>query len=87
MYPADHPYHWPTIGSHEDLVAATVDDVRAFFEKFYRPSNASLVIAGDFDPTEARALVERYFAWQPRREPPPRVRPAEAHLAATSSCR
>ena len=59
MYPPDHPYHWPTIGSHEDLEAATVDDVRAFFERFYRPSNASLVIAGDFDPAEARALVEK----------------------------
>ena len=43
MYPPDHPYHWPTIGSHEDLEAATVADVRAFFERFYRPSNASLV--------------------------------------------
>jgi zinc protease len=82
MYPADHPYHWPTIGSHEDLVAATVEDVRAFFEKFYRPSNASLVIAGDFDPAEARALVDKYFAWQPRREPPAHVRPPRAELAA-----
>jgi predicted Zn-dependent peptidase len=82
MYPADHPYHWPTIGSHEDLVAATVEDVRAFFDKFYRPSNASLVIAGDFDPQEARALVDRYFAWQPRREPPQRVRPPRVTLAA-----
>ena len=53
--PAEHPYHWPTIGSHADLEAASVDDVRAFFERFYRPSNASLVIAGDFDPAEARA--------------------------------
>ena len=43
MYPPEHPYHWPTIGSHEDLEAATVADVRAFFERFYRPSNASLV--------------------------------------------
>jgi predicted Zn-dependent peptidase len=82
MYPPDHPYHWPTIGSHEDLVAATVDDVRAFFEKFYRPSNASLVIAGDFDPAEARRLVDRYFGWQPRREPPPRVRPQPAKLTS-----
>jgi zinc protease len=82
MYPPTHPYHWPTIGSHEDLVAATVDDVRAFFDKFYRPSNASLVIAGDFDSAEARTLVDRYFAWQPRREPPPRVRPPRTELAA-----
>ena len=83
MYPADHPYHWPTIGSHEDLEAATVADVREFFDRFYRPSNASLVIAGDFDPTEARALVDRYFGWQPRRDPPPRTRaPANIALAA-----
>ena len=60
-----------------------VDDVRAFFERFYRPSNASLVIAGDFDPAEARALVETYFGWQPTREPPPRAPPPPApRLAA-----
>ncbi len=83
MYPADHPYHWPTIGSHEDLEAATVADVREFFDRFYRPSNASLVIAGDFDPTEARALVDRYFGWQPRRDPPTRTRaPADIALGA-----
>jgi zinc protease len=85
MYPVDHPYHWPTIGSHEDLVAATVDDVRAFFDKFYRPSNASLVIAGDFDPAAARTLVERYFGWQPRRDPPTRTRPTPPTLAADVS--
>ena len=65
MYPADHPYHWPTIGSHADLEAATVDDVRAFFDRFYRPSNASLVVAGDFDPAagaRARRPVLRLAA-------------------------
>jgi predicted Zn-dependent peptidase len=82
MYPADHPYHWPTIGSHEDLEAATVADVRAFFERFYRPSNASLVIAGDFDPAEARTLVEKYFGWQPKLPPPERSpRPTDPALA------
>jgi zinc protease len=78
MYPADHPYHWPTIGSHEDLEAATVDDVRAFFDRFYRPSNASLVVAGDFDPAHARATIDRYFGWQPRRDPPERRAPPPA---------
>jgi len=82
MYPPEHPYHWPTIGSHADLEAATVEDVRAFFDRFYRPSNASLVIAGDFDPAEARALVERYFGWQPGRPRPERpARPPEPVLA------
>ena len=81
MYPPDHPYHWPTIGSHEDLEAASVDDVRAFFERFYRPSNASLVIAGDFDPAAARALVDRYFGWQEPRPVPRRASAAPATLA------
>ena len=49
MYTPDHPYHWPTIGSHADLEAAGVADVRAFFERYYLPSNASLVVAGDFE--------------------------------------
>ncbi len=62
LYPPPHPYHWPTIGYHEDLDAATVDDAHAFFQRFYTPSNASLSIAGDFDLDEARNLVERYFS-------------------------
>ena len=62
LYPTSHPYHNPVIGSHEDLEAATVEDVKEFFKRFYFPRNASLVIAGDFDPTEARRLVEKYFA-------------------------
>jgi predicted Zn-dependent peptidase len=82
MYPPQHPYHWPTIGSHADLEAATVADVRAFFERFYRPSNASLVIAGDFDPAEARALVNKYFGWQPKLPRPERAaRPADPVLS------
>ncbi|HSZ83493.1 MAG TPA: pitrilysin family protein [Polyangia bacterium] len=82
MYPPTHPYHWPTIGSHADLEAASVDDVRRFFERFYRPSNASLTIAGDFEPAEARRLVEAYFGWQPLRERPARPTPAAPVLAA-----
>ena len=92
MYPPNHPYHWPTIGSHADLEAATVADVRAFFERFYRPSNASLVVAGDFDPAEARRLVDRYFGWQPQLPPParapqpatPRARARRPHRADRS---
>jgi predicted Zn-dependent peptidase len=81
MYLPNHPYHWPTIGSHADLEAATVADVRAFFERFYRPSNASLVVAGDFDPAEARRLVDRYFGWQPKLPAPARPpQPATPHL-------
>ena len=52
-----HPYSWPTIGSMEDLSAATLDDVKDFFRQYYTPNNLSLVIAGDFDPAEAKKLV------------------------------
>ncbi len=62
LFPQDHPYHVPTIGRHEDLEAATMDDVTAFFQTWYLPNNASLVISGDFDPAEAKMLVDRYFS-------------------------
>lgn len=61
MYPKDHPYHWTTIGSLDDLTAASMDDVKAFFRQYYAPSNASLVIAGDFDAKQAKAWVAKYF--------------------------
>ena len=61
MYPKDHPYHWLTIGSLDDLTAASREDVSDFFRRFYTPNNASLSIAGDINPAEARALVEKYF--------------------------
>jgi zinc protease len=56
-----YSYHWPTIGSMEDLGAASVDDVREFFTTWYRPDNATLTIVGDFSPDEAKRLVEQYF--------------------------
>ncbi len=65
LYPAQHPYSWPVIGSHEDLSAATFDDVKEFFRTYYTPNNLSLVITGDFDPAEAKKLVEKYFAGIP----------------------
>jgi zinc protease len=67
MYGNDHPYHHPVIGSHEDLEAATVEDVKEFFAKHYDPANASLVVAGDFDPKHAKDLVERWFGTIPSR--------------------
>jgi predicted Zn-dependent peptidase len=80
MYPDAHPYHWPTIGSQADLEAASVDDVKSFFDRFYRPSNASLTIAGDFEPAEARRLVDQYFGWQAAREAPRPPAPPPAAL-------
>ena len=61
MYPKEHPYSWTTIGSLTDLTAASMDDVKSFFRQYYVPNNASLVIAGDFDPKEAQKLVEKHF--------------------------
>ena len=61
MYPKEHPYHWPVIGYMEDLTAATHEDVQEFFKKYYAPGNASLVIAGDINPAEARKKVEYWF--------------------------
>jgi len=62
LYAADHPYHWPTIGYMDDLTAASYEDVVDFFKKYYAPNNASLVIAGDIDPAQTRAAVEKWFA-------------------------
>jgi len=61
MYPKGHPYSWPVIGSMEDLSAASMGDVEAFFKKYYAPNNATLVLAGDFDEKKARTWIERYF--------------------------
>lgn len=66
MFPEGHPYHIPVIGTHEDLEAATVDDVKNFFATYYVPSNASLVVAGDFDPAEVKPLIEQLFGSLPR---------------------
>ena len=60
-YDPDYSYHWPTIGSMEDLGAASLDDVRDFFTTWYRPDNATLTLVGDFVPSEARELVQQYF--------------------------
>ncbi len=65
LFPAGHPYSWTVIGSHEDLTAASLDDVKEFFRTYYTPNNLSLVIAGDFDPAEAKRLVEKYFGGIP----------------------
>ena len=61
IFPADHPYHWPTIGYAEDLHAASLDDALAFFKKYYHPRNASLVIAGDATADDAFALADELF--------------------------
>jgi predicted Zn-dependent peptidase len=61
LYPPEHPYHHSTIGSMEDLDAASLEDVSRFFATFYAPNNAVLTVAGDFEPEAALDLVERHF--------------------------
>jgi zinc protease len=75
LYPKNHPYNWPTIGSMEDLSAASHEDVVAFFKTYYAPNNASLVIAGDIDVAETRRLVEKWFSEIPRGAAVPPIAP------------
>jgi predicted Zn-dependent peptidase len=79
LFPAPHPYHGKVIGSMEDLDAATVDDVKGFFRKWYAPANATLAIVGDFDEKQARALIEKYFGSLPGGPKPekPQVAPVK----------
>ncbi len=62
LFPKNHPYSWPVIGSMQDLTAASLDDVREFFTAYYTPANACLVLAGDLEPEIAVSSVERFFA-------------------------
>ena len=79
LYRDGHPYHWPVIGYMEDLTAASYDDVVAFFRKYYAPSNASLVVAGDLQPAEARRLIEKWFGdVKPGATPEPAAIPGAA---------
>jgi zinc protease len=61
LYPESNPYSWPVVGYIADLQKAGVDDVKEFFRTFYAPSNATIAIAGDFDPAHAKSLVAKYF--------------------------
>lgn len=73
-----HPYRHPVIGSMEDLEAATIDDVREFYNTYYVPANATMVVAGDFDLAQAKTMVEQYFGRIPRAaNPVPRDIPRE----------
>lgn len=66
LFPPTHPYSWPVIGSMTDLSAASLEDVQQFFRKYYAPNNASIAIAGDFNPDSAKVWVRRYFGSIPR---------------------
>jgi zinc protease len=74
VFPEGHPYHHSTIGSMADLSAASLDDVRSFFKTYYAPNNAVLVIAGDIDVPQAKAMVRQYFGSIPRGPAVPALR-------------
>jgi zinc protease len=78
LFRPDHPYHWTTIGEIADLEAVRLDEVRAFFQRYYHPANASLALAGDIDPEAALALARAYF------EPIPAGPPVDAVRASAS---
>jgi zinc protease len=61
LFPQGHPYYADVIGSHEDIQAAKLEDVRAFFRQYYAPNNASLAVVGDIDPAKVKTLVEKYL--------------------------
>jgi len=84
VYPPDHPYHWPTIGKTADLHATSIDEVRAFFSRYYHPANASLVVAGDIGAGEAFGMVEELFGEIP---PGPAVGPVASPSIAARACR
>jgi zinc protease len=81
LYPPEHPYHWPTIGSMEDLTAASYEDVVDFFKKWYGPGNASVVVAGDVDARKVRAMAERWFGGIPATAPVEPLAPRPVVLA------
>ena len=83
LYPPTHPYSWPVIGYMEDLSAASMEDVKGFFRTFYAPNNACLVVAGDFQPAEAKQLIEKYFGGIPTGAAFDRPKQQDVKLAET----
>lgn len=70
LFPVGHPYRWPVIGSEQDISSATLDEVRAFYDRHYLPANATLTLAGDFDPAAALEAVHRWFGELPAADAP-----------------
>src|ERR1700719_3374013 len=82
LFPKGHPYFADVMGSHTDIQAAKIEDVRNFFKLYYAPNNASLAIVGDFDPAKAKELVEKYFGPLKRGAPVPKIAAATPPITA-----
>ncbi len=81
IFPAGHPYYASVIGSHQDIQAAKLEDVKQFFKQYYAPNNASLAIVGDFDKAQVKALVTRYFGALKRGAPVPPIKAVTPPIA------
>ncbi|WP_227593058.1 M16 family metallopeptidase [Kangiella spongicola] len=85
LYPKNHPYNWPVIGSLEDLQNASLEDVKEFYAKYYGPNNATLVIAGDIDIDETKRLVKKWFGEIKKGQPVEKLEPRPVTLEKTIS--
>lgn len=83
IYPEGHPYNWQVIGELVDLQSATVEDVKEFYDNFYGPNNATLVLAGDFETDNAKALIDSYFGEIKRRNEVAKLEPQRVTLNET----
>src|SRR6266852_6077131 len=82
LFPKGHPYYADVMGSHADIQAAKIEDVRNFFKLYYAPNNASLAIVGDFEPAKAKQWVEKYFGPLKRGAPVPKIAAVTPPIAA-----
>ncbi|MGN6108004.1 MAG: M16 family metallopeptidase [Kofleriaceae bacterium] len=85
LYPEGHPYRYLTIGKHEDLTAASIDDVKNFFKTWYVPANATLTLVGDFDVATAKKLIEKWFGTFPKSEKPRTVAVPAPSIRSTTA--
>jgi zinc protease len=85
LYPKDHPYSWPTIGYYKDIESYTLDDVQAFFKQYYSSSNATIVVAGNFETDKIISLIEKYFGELKNDEKPSSLNSSPAQLEETKS--
>ncbi len=83
LYPNDHPYNWLTIGELEDLQNATLEDVKEFYDQYYGPNNATLVLTGDFDSENAKEMIRKYFGEIPSRGVDEPLEPMPVSLDST----
>lgn len=83
LYPEGHPYNWQVIGELVDLQNATVADVKEFYDRFYGPNNATLVLSGDFETEEAKSMIEKYFGEIKRRQEVEPLKPQPVTLEET----